>query len=124
MPHDPEVSPGTAGGARELRPSDDSTTPRELKVNVKEQRLTIDWADGTRSEYSLDDLRRQCPCASCRTEREQHSSNPLQILRFDPADVRVNKAELVGSYAIRFQWSDGHNTGIFEFRYLRSLASG
>ncbi len=107
-----------------MRPSDDSTTPRELKVNVKEQRLTIDWADGTRSEYSLDDLRRQCPCASCRTEREKHSSNPLQILRFDPAGVRVNKAELVGSYAIRFQWSDGHNTGIFEFRYLRSLVSG
>jgi DUF971 family protein len=30
-------------------------------------------------------------------------------------------AELVGNYAIRFRWSDGHDTGIFDFRFLRSL---
>ncbi len=121
MRDDAEPSHGRAGGSYERRPPDDSTTPKDLKVNIKEQRLTIDWVDGTRSRYSLDDLRRQCPCASCRTQREQLSDNPLQVLKFDPAGVRVNHAELVGAYAIRFQWSDGHNTGIFDFRYLRSL---
>lgn len=104
-------------------PHDAAATPKDLKVQIKEQRLRIDWADGTTSEYSLDELRKQCPCASCRTEREQQDANPLKILKFDPSGVRVVAAELVGNYAIKFTWSDGHDTGIFDFRFLRSLAN-
>lgn len=96
-------------------------TPKDLKVQLKEQRLVVEWQDGKRSEYSLDELRRVCPCASCRTEREQEGANPLRILKSDPTGVRVTSAQLVGNYAIQFDWSDGHNTGIFEFRFLRKL---
>ena len=50
-------------------------------------------------------------------------SDPLLvILKKDPSvEVRVTKAKLVGNYAIQFTWSDGHDTGIFDFRLLRSL---
>lgn len=102
--------------------NDDSSTPKDLKVKTAEQRLVIEWKDGKRSEYALAQLRRQCPCATCRTEREQQRSNPLQILKSDPTGVRVTTAHLVGNYAIQFEWSDGHNTGIFEFKFLRSLS--
>jgi DUF971 family protein len=102
---------------------DDTTVPRDLKVRMTDQRLVIDWRDGLRSEYSLYSLRRACPCATCRTEREEQAGNPLRILKADPAGVRVVHAELVGSYAIKFRWSDGHDTGIFDFRMLRALAS-
>ena len=40
-----------------------------------------------------------------------------------PGGVRVTGAELVGNYAIKFRWSDGHDTGIFEFRLLRALGN-
>ena len=103
------------------KPRDDSTTPKDLKVRIKEQRLVIDWADGTRSEYSLHELRRRCPCATCRTDREQRADNPLTVLKADPTGVGVTHAQLVGTYAIQFRWSDGHDAGIFDFRYLRSL---
>ena len=102
---------------------DASTTPTDLKVKLEQQRLLVEWADGVRSEYSLNDLRRQCPCATCKTDREKKNDNPFQILKADPDDIRVTQAELVGNYAIRFTWSDGHATGIFDFRYLRSLES-
>jgi DUF971 family protein len=69
----------------------------------------------------LGTLRRECPCATCRSDREDARKNPLRILKADPTDLRVTHAELVGTYAIQFTWSDGHNTGIFDFRYLRSL---
>jgi len=105
-------------------PYDDSVTPRDLKVQLREQRLIVDWQDGQRGEYSLAQLRRICPCATCRTERESNRSNPLAILRADPSGVTVTSARLVGNYAIQFFWSDGHNTGIFDFRFLRSLAAG
>jgi DUF971 family protein len=116
--------PPPGSRAYQRGPHDQSVTPRDLKVQIKEQRLRIEWADGETSEYSLDELRKQCPCASCRTEREQKSSNPLKILKFDPSGVRVVAAELVGTYAIKFTWSDGHDTGIFDFRFLRALADG
>lgn len=37
-------------------------------------------------------------------------------------DVRPLKVELVGSYAIRVVWSDGHDTGIYTFEYLNRIA--
>lgn len=95
--------------------------PADMKVKIAEQKLLIDWRDGRHSEFSLVQLRRVCPCAACRTEREHQGDNPLKILRSDPTDVRVVSAKLVGTYAIQFDWSDGHNTGIFDFRFLRSL---
>lgn len=100
------------------------STPRDLRVKIKEQRLEIDWADGTSGAISLGPLRRVCPCAGCRTEREQQASNPLRILKADPTELRVVSARLVGNYALQLDWSDGHNTGIFDFRFLRTLASG
>lgn len=106
------------------RPHDDAVTPRDLKVKLAEQQLVIEWKDGRRSVYTLGHLRRVCPCATCRTDREQQSSNPLRILKFNPEGVRVTSAALVGNYAIRFEWSDGHKTGIFDFRFLRSLDAG
>lgn len=119
-------------------PHDDAVTPADLKVKLAEQKLLIDWKDGHHSEYSLHELRRICPCATCRTQREQTDtatqgqtspltkgggagSIPLQVLKSDPTGVRVVSARLVGNYAIQFDWSDGHNTGIFDFRFLRSL---
>lgn len=111
-------TPGLARG-----PHDDSVTPNDLKVKLADQKFTIDWKDGAHSEYSLAELRRICPCATCRTERDQQSANPLRILKSDPTGVRVVSAKLVGTYAIQFEWSDGHNTGIFDFRFLRSLGT-
>ena len=100
---------------------DESVTPRDLKVQLKEQRLIVDWQDGKRSELSLGMLRRVCPCASCRSERDQQDPNPFKILKADPTGLRVVSAKLVGNYAIQFEWSDGHSTGIFDFRFLRVL---
>ncbi len=117
-----DSSPSPPDAAYERKPHDDTTTPRDLKVQIKEQRLIVEWADSTTSEFSLDALRRRCPCATCRTERSK-PPNPLQILKSDPSGVRVTRAQLVGTYAIQFFWSDGHDTGIFDFRYLRSLAA-
>lgn len=103
---------------------DDAAAPRDLKLKLADQKLLIDWADGRHSELALGVLRRNCPCATCRTERSSQTPNPLKILRFDPTNLRVTNAKLVGNYAIQFTWSDGHDTGIFDFRFLRNLAEG
>ena len=123
MPADEKSPYGIPTPNQARGPHDDSVTPSDLKVKLAEQKLFVDWKDGRHSEFSLNELRRICPCAACRTERDNQGANPLRILKADPTGVRVVSAKLVGAYAIQFDWSDGHNTGIFDFRFLRSLGT-
>lgn len=105
--------------------SEDQLTPVDLKISREAQRLTVIWADGHVSEFDSPTLRRNCPCAVCaaRRGREEKGTELFTILQTDPGGEapRVVGAELMGNYAIRLQWSDGHDAGIFEFGYLRSL---
>lgn len=126
MPNDPAgsdhshpVGPGSAPRASGAAP--DPNAPKDLKVKIAEQKLLIEWKDGRTSEFPLAQLRKHCPCASCRGEREKTEDNPLAILKSDPRDLRVVNARLVGNYAIQLIWSDGHDTGMFDFKLLRSL---
>ena len=65
------------------------------------------------------------PSAEQRELRKQVESNPLTVL---PASfgrggpLTAESAELVGHYAIRIRFSDGHHTGIYSWTYLRQLA--
>ncbi|HRX87483.1 MAG TPA: DUF971 domain-containing protein [Phycisphaerae bacterium] len=102
------------------------TLPQDIKLNRAERRLTITWKDGVVSTYDTTDLRKNCPCASCNAERQQQSSTAelFPILKKDPGKgpPTAEGARLIGNYALHIQWSDGHDTGIYDFRYLRGLA--
>jgi len=97
--------------------------PLELELD-RSRHLRVTWGDRHESVIPLAVLRKNCPCASCRSLREERERNPLAILSHagDPAAMcTATSAELVGTYALRIDWADGHNTGIFYFRLLRSL---
>lgn len=103
--------------------SESAAYPLELDLDRRRE-LRIRWDDGGRSVISLVELRKACPCATCRAEREQQSANPLRVVPAlaNPDDqVVVQSAELAGNYALRITWQDGHATGIYSFPLLRSL---
>lgn len=85
--------------------------------------IAIQWNDGYRSEYSQTLLRQKCPCARCDSLRQ--GKEPLRILPPDDffEKLKLTDIQLVGRYAIRLIWSDGHRTGIYPFDLLRSLSS-
>lgn len=99
-------------------------SPRELDLQ-RDHGLTVVWGDGRRSFYSVAYLRRMSPSADMKGLREQIKTNPLTVL--PPSAARasgalvVEDAELVGNYAIRLRFSDGHSTGIYSWEYLRSI---
>ena len=80
--------------------------------------LAIRWSDGAESVYDVRALRLACGCAQCVDE-----VSGQKILREDrvPQDVRPLRIHDVGNYAISVVWSDGHDTGIYSFEYLRRL---
>jgi DUF971 family protein len=102
--------------------------PRPAHIDlVRDEALTITWEDGVTSRYPVALLRRMSPSADQRQLREEMASNPLTVLpaRTFDAPIRAESIELVGNYALRIRFSDGHDTGIYSWRYLRSLdASG
>ena len=64
------------------------------------------------------DLRRSCPCAQCVNEwTGQRVLKPESISE----NIEIRDLSIVGRYALNFRWSDGHETGIYSFRYLREL---
>ena len=80
--------------------------------------LTVEWRDGVVSHYPFFALRDVCPCASCVDELTGE-----KVLKSGdvPNDIRIAAADYVGNYAIKIDWSDGHNTGIYSFRFLREF---
>ncbi len=89
--------------------------PRDI---VFAEDLTIEWRDGVISHYPFFALRDACPCASCIDEMSgEKVLDPKQI----SPDIHIRSADYVGQYAIRIVWSDGHDTGIYAFRFLREF---
>ena len=100
--------------------------PRKLDMNRREG-LWVTWSDGTRSFYPVAHLRRMSPSADQRQLREEMESNPLTVLPSSAASeepLSVVSAKMVGNYALRIRFSDGHDTGIYSWSYLREIDPG
>ena len=99
--------------------------PRPKHLDLQRERgLAIVWDDGRKSFYPLPLLRKLSPSAEQRLLREEMTQNPLTVLPANSptADgLTAVGAELVGNYAIRIKFSDGHETGIFTWHYLRRI---
>ncbi|MEX2219465.1 MAG: DUF971 domain-containing protein [Phycisphaerales bacterium] len=98
--------------------------PRNIDLK-KDRGLTVEWADGATSYYSIPYLRKMSPSAEARELREEMARNPLTVLPASsaraPGPLTALDAELVGNYALRIRFSDGHATGIYSWPYLRSI---
>lgn len=127
--------------------------PKRLDLK-RDERLRIEWPDGRESTLSISLLRQMCPCALCKMAREgsdphqlfrpatpeesaaaeaksqekpKKRSMKLSVLPPSLASeekVAVARAEMVGNYAIRLHFTDGHASGIYTWVYLRELSAG
>jgi DUF971 family protein len=95
--------------------SDARTTPKHIKAPHGATTTEIAWADGVTCVYPNSVLRGYCPCAHC-----QGHGGTIEFVAGGSSELR--EIQPVGSYALSFRWGDGHDTGIYTFEYLRSLA--
>lgn len=98
-------------------------TPMNLDLK-KDQALTITWDDGLISVYPIAHLRRMSPSADMRELRKSMAKNPLTILPDSMGSsgrLTATGAEMIGNYAIKIAFSDGHDTGIYTWDYLREI---
>jgi DUF971 family protein len=102
---------------------DPTITP--VRIDVKKDRgIEIQWSDGNVASYPLSLLRIACPCALCKEAREK-PAQPKSRLTVLPGNysqpMHIAQARLVGNYALKIEWSDNHDSGIYSFTYLRTL---
>jgi DUF971 family protein len=91
--------------------------PREIKQEG-DAGLSITWGDDRVCHYTAPGLRRGCPCAQCVNEwTGQRVLKPESVAK----ELTILEISIVGRYALNFRWSDGHETGIYSFQYLRNL---
>lgn len=96
---------------------------RPVDIQQIGEELAVKWDDGDESFIPLEKLRRHCPCAGCKGERDIMGNlykNPDQPLT--PAAFKLRRIDHIGTYALQPVWADGHATGLFSYDYLREVA--
>jgi DUF971 family protein len=98
------------------------------KVDIQPGLLEIRWSNGQTTQHSMDWLRRQCPCATCRVERDKLETptkgkglTSLRVISSDTpavAQAQIQEVKPMGRYALSFVWNDGHSTGIYPYDFF------
>ena len=90
--------------------------PVEIRLAQDRKTLTVRFDDNADFGLAAEYLRVLSPSAEVQGHsREQRVTVPGKI------DVAIAAVDTVGNYAVRLTFSDGHNTGIFTWPYLRRL---
>ncbi len=93
--------------------------PEKIRL-TKNNELLVRWNDNVESSVKLSNLRRNCPCAICNSEQKEQGDKYIPI--YTSEQLAIEKISPVGTYAISISWKDGHNTGIYEYKHLRSIS--
>lgn len=83
--------------------------------------LEADWND-FKGVISLENLRRECPCAECTGESIGNIvySRPKEV-KNEPGAFDLLNLKPIGNYAIAAAWANGHQTGIYTWEKFREI---
>ena len=85
--------------------------------------VAIVWSDGEESYFTGERLRAASPSAETRGEQDVFGQQYGGAGPRAFPGVTVLGWEKVGNYAYRFEFSDGHRTGLYTYDYLRKLGA-
>ncbi|WP_421724153.1 gamma-butyrobetaine hydroxylase-like domain-containing protein [Bauldia sp.] len=92
--------------------------PTEIRLAKDKRSLRVQFDDGQAFSLPAEFLRVVSPSAEVQGHSpEQRKTVPGKI------DVSVSAVEPVGNYAVRLVFSDGHDTGLYSWRYLRKIGA-
>jgi DUF971 family protein len=90
--------------------------PSDITVHSRSRQLELVYEDGTRFLLPCEYLRVYSPSAEVR------GHGPGQeVLQVGKEAVTLVAVEPVGNYALRLNFSDGHDSGLYTWRYLQEL---
>lgn len=91
-------------------------TPTDIKLHKKSGVLELVYADAINHSLPAELLRVYSPSAEVRGHGQGQ-----EVLQTGKLLVKITSIDMVGNYAIRLHFDDGHSTGIYTWDYLREL---
>ncbi len=92
--------------------------PTDIKLKRAEGILEVIWSDEEPRRYRIRQLRCKCACAGCVDEMTGVRTLDVNAV---PDDISITNMQLVGNYAVKFVFSDGHDTGIYAWDRLYEM---
>ena len=90
--------------------------PTEIKLHRKSARLELTYAERKPVLLSAEFLRVHSPSAEVRGH-----GRGQEVLQTGKKFVAIKHIEAVGNYAIKLNFDDGHDSGIYSWEYLLKL---
>src|SRR5687767_12617713 len=91
-------------------------TPTEIKLRSRSRVLEVTFDDGRRFELPFEYLRVHSPSA----EVKGHGPGQ-EVLVLGKQNVGIKAVEQIGQYAVKLVFDDGHDSGLYSWKYLREL---
>jgi DUF971 family protein len=88
----------------------------EIKLRTRSRVLEVAFDDGAIFLLPFEYLRTHSPSA----EVKGHGPGQ-EVLVLGKQDVGIRAVEPVGQYAVKLVFDDGHDSGLFTWKYLRDL---
>ena len=90
--------------------------PTEIKLRSRSRVLRVAFDDGADFELPFEYLRVHSPSA----EVKGHGPGQ-EVLVLGKENVGIRAVEQVGQYAVKLVFDDGHDTGLYSWKYLYEL---
>src|ERR1700742_2288662 len=90
--------------------------PQEIKLRTASRVLEVSFDDGQVFELPFEYLRVSSPSA----EVKGHGPGQ-EVLVLGKETVGIRSVEPVGQYAVKLVFDDGHDTGLYTWKYLHEL---
>lgn len=102
-----------------LKPVERPPSVTNVNIAPDGKAVILKWSDGKQTVVSGRLLRQNCPCAACVDEWTRERTLDQDKV---PADTKVQRVQPIGNYALQFEFSDQHSTGIYNWVTLRGIA--
>ena len=106
-------------GSVVISESDTMQSPQNIRVHKEQRQLELVWTDSDISRLPFRTVRQNCRCAVC---VDEFTGKQLLDPESVPPDLGLLEVSLCGNYALRIRWSDNHDSGLFTWNHLRSIA--
>ncbi|MDC1127970.1 DUF971 domain-containing protein [Gammaproteobacteria bacterium] len=90
--------------------------PKNIELRKKSRRLIVTFDTEEVFDFSAEFLRVYSPSADVKG----HSPGQA-VLQVGKEDATIEDVELIGNYAVRLVFGDGHDTGLYTWDYLYEM---
>ncbi len=96
--------------------SNETVVVDEIVFHAKSSFVDFTFRDGYQTSLTCEFLRVYSPSAEVRGH-----DHGQEILQVGKRNVSIDKLEQIGNYAVKITFTDGHNTGLYSWSYIRQL---